>query len=265
MREVRVLFTPADFEAFSKENRGDCVCVVFDVLRATTTAVAALAAGARGVVPVASVEEAVEWRRRDPGVVLAGERDGIRISAAVSGGVEFDLGNSPREFTEARVKDRIVVMTTTNGTRAIRACTSARAVFAGGLVNAKALALALRQYPECSWVLVCGGTYEDMAYEDVLGAGAVLSRLESEPQPCEGFGLDSAQLARDVYERARGDLMGFVGRFSRNGRRLLGHSELAGDVEWCLKEDSVPWVARLEEGCLRRWTPQASIGGSIGG
>jgi len=254
MREVRVLFTPADFEAFSHEGVRDAVCVVFDVLRATTTAVAALAAGACGVAPVSCIAEALEWRRRDPGVVLAGERDGVRISAEVSGGVEFDLGNSPREFTEARVKDRTVVMTTTNGTRAIRACALARAVFAGGLVNAGALALALREYSDASLILVCGGTYEDMAYEDVLGAGAVLSRLE--PEAMEGHRLDSASLARDVYERARGDLVGSVGRFSRNGRRLLAHPELAADVEWCLKEDCVPWAARLDDdGCLRRWSP----------
>ena len=115
--EVEVLFTPAEFRVLPDCDLSGTTCVVFDVLRATSTIVTALAAGAAGVLPVEEISEALAWRRR-PDVLLAGERGGQRISAALTGGVEFDLGNSPREFTPERVAGKLIVSTTTNVTRA---------------------------------------------------------------------------------------------------------------------------------------------------
>ena len=60
--------------------------------------------------------------KNDRTILLAGERDGLRIGAALTGGTEFDLGNSPREFADSRIRGHGIVMTTTNGTRALRAC-----------------------------------------------------------------------------------------------------------------------------------------------
>ena len=93
-----VLFTPADFAALARRDLSRTTCVVFDVLRATTSMVTALSAGAEAIVPVSDIPEALAWRNRLPEVLLAGERDGRRILADRTGGVDFDLGNSPREF-----------------------------------------------------------------------------------------------------------------------------------------------------------------------
>jgi len=71
-------------------------------------------------------------------VLLAGEREGPRIEGDLTGGVGFDPGNSPREYTAARVSDRTVAMTTTNGTRALRACAPAAAVLLGSFLNLRA-------------------------------------------------------------------------------------------------------------------------------
>src|SRR5262245_27463045 len=117
MKTLEVLFTPADFDALTRRNLNDALCVVFDVFRATSSMVTALANGAAAVVPVAEISDALSIRRKQPDILLAGERDGVRILAPISGGIDFDLGNSPREFTRDAVAGKTIVTTTTNGTR----------------------------------------------------------------------------------------------------------------------------------------------------
>jgi 2-phosphosulfolactate phosphatase len=243
MHSVRALFSPAEFTALAQSDLRDSVCVVFDVLRATSTLTQALSVGARAVIPESEISEALVWKRRDPNVLLAGERDGIRIGADLTGGVEFDLGNSPREFTLEKVRGRVVVMTTTNGTRALRACRGARAVLAASLGNVSAVVRALDRWKSSRLILVASGTYEDVAYEDVLGIGALLARLEPELGPRHE--LDSARLARQIYDVARTDLLSAVTKYSRNGRRLIAKPDLAPDVEWCLREDTTDTVGLL--------------------
>src|SRR5262249_38244053 len=119
---MEVLFTPAEFYALRARDLTGTVCVVFDVLRATSTMMTALENGAKKIIPVAEIEEALMVRHSQPEVVLAGERDGLRIRAHQTGSVDFDLGNSPREFTRSAIEGKTVVISTTNGTRALRAC-----------------------------------------------------------------------------------------------------------------------------------------------
>jgi 2-phosphosulfolactate phosphatase len=245
MKSIEVLFTPADFHALRQRDLSEATCVVFDVLRATTTLLTALGNGAMAVAPAADIPEALARRAHDAGVLLAGERDGLRIRASVSGGVDFDLGNSPREFTPERVGGRRVAMTTTNGTRALRACAGAAAVLPAGLRNAGATASWVARHARGEVVVVCSGTHEDSAYEDVLGAGALVDRLwpalDSVPS------MDSARLARNAYRWARGDLAGAMAENSRNARRLLAIPELAADVAVCAAEDDLGLVARLDD------------------
>src|SRR5579884_2466205 len=95
---LEVLFTLAEAAALPTRELNNTVCVVFDVLRATSTIVTALADGAEAVIPVTEIPEALDWRKKHPKFLLAVERDGFRIRADLTGGVDFDLGNSPREF-----------------------------------------------------------------------------------------------------------------------------------------------------------------------
>src|ERR1700722_6688529 len=125
---LEVLFTPAEFAALAHRDLSQTVCVVFDIFRATTTIVTALANGAAAVIPVAEIADALAIRQRRPEVLLAGERGGLRIRAEFTGGIDFDLGNSPREFTADRIKNKTIVISTTNGSRALRACARAQAV-----------------------------------------------------------------------------------------------------------------------------------------
>ncbi|HWW02646.1 MAG TPA: 2-phosphosulfolactate phosphatase [Candidatus Acidoferrum sp.] len=242
MTTLEVLFTPADFAALSQRDLGDTVCVVFDVLRATSSMVTALGNGAAAVLPVEEISEALDARRRQPDVLLAGERDGVRIRADLTGSIDFDLGNSPREFTPERVKDRTIVMTTTNGTRALRSCGPAKTVLAGSFLNLSATSEFLTHERPLKLLLVCSGTFEEAAFEDVLGTGALCELLWASYGA--GAVADSARMAHNLFLLEQGNLTAAFAR-SRNGRRLLSKPELREDVEFCLRRDSVPLVAEL--------------------
>ncbi len=242
---------PADFDRWAGRVMPGVVCVVFDVLRATSTAATALANGAEGILPVSTVDEALEAGRRDARLLLAGEREGLRIGADITGGRVFDFGNSPREFGRERVEGRRIAMTTTNGTRAIRACAGADQVLAGSFLNLTAVAAAaaasVRRTGAERILLVCSGTGEGMALEDVLAAGACCERLS-------GLGEleDAAWVALDTWDRAKADPPAAMAR-ARNARRLRTMPELAPDVDWCLKVDALDVVPALGgDGWLRR-------------
>src|SRR5207253_57583 len=143
---LEVLFTAAEYAALSTSDLSETACVVFDIFRATSTIVTALAHGAEAVIPVAEIPEALALREQNPDIVLAGERDGLRISAELTGGIDFDLGNSPREFTPGRVRGRRIALSTTNGSRALRACAGAKAVLVGSFLNLNATAAFLQNY-----------------------------------------------------------------------------------------------------------------------
>lgn len=249
-RRIEVLFTPADFEALRGRDLRDSVCVVFDVLRATSSMITALANGARDILPVAEVADAVKAYASDPSALLAGERDGVRITAAVSGGIEFHLGNSPREYTPERVAGKKIITTTTNGTRALRACAGARQVLVSCLLNIGVTVRELSRDVPSSLCLVCGGTYEETAYEDALAAGAIADALWTE---YAGHHVaDSALMARLLFQHERRDLVGGLSR-SRNGARLLMRPELAGDVAFCGQLDSHAVLATMSpEGLVTR-------------
>lgn len=239
---LEVTFTPAEFTALRQRDLSQTVCVVFDVLRATTSMVTALANGAREIIPVCEITEAVALRAARPELLLAGERDGIRILRAQTGSVDFDLGNSPREFTRERVAGRSLAMTTTNGTRALQACRGARRVLVGSFLNLGAVANWLARERIEDLLVVCSGTHEEAAYEDVLGAGALCDAVWA--QFAAGPVADSAQVAREIYRQGSGDLLVAVQR-ARNARRLLALPDLRDDVPLCLQRDTANVLAEL--------------------
>jgi 2-phosphosulfolactate phosphatase len=246
---LEVLFAPAEYALLHERDLRQTVCVVFDILRATSTMVTALGNGATAVVPVAEIPEALSIRKRQPEVLLAGERDGLRIEGHLAGGVKFDLGNSPREFTAARVGGRTIAMTTTNGTRALRACAPAAAVMLGSFLNLRATTAAIEQQSPHHLLLVCSGTLDQAACEDLLGAGALCELLW--PKYGSGAVADSAHIARQLFQVEQHDLLAAVAQ-SRNGRRLMAHPDLREDVPFCLQRDLFRLVAELgKDGVVR--------------
>lgn len=244
MIPLDVLVSPAEQERVRHRDLSHTACAVFDVLRATSTMLEMLAHGATAVRPVCEITEAVALHRQNPQLLLAGERHGLRISAADTGGIEFDFGNSPREVRSERVAGREVVMTTTNGTRALQACAHAPLVWVAAFTNLGAIARALLHHPTHSMLLVCSGTGSGLAYEDLLGAGALIERLISQDGAPPIELSDAANAALDSFRAHRHELPLAI-RAAANARRLLSLPELADDVAACLDIDRHAFAARL--------------------
>jgi len=235
--KLEVILTPSEIGGLPRQDLRDATCVVFDVLRATSVFVTALGNGAQSIQPVIEIADALRVKAADPEVLLAGERNGRRITASESGGIDFDLGNSPREFTPQVVANRRIVSTTTNGTRALRACAGARMALASSFLNLAATAQHLIKSAPARIILVCAGTGELLALEDALAAGALCEQLAR-----AGFAFEAADSARVVIEAfttVHTDLLSAIAG-SQNGRRLAAIAELREDLAFCAQRDTQP-------------------------
>jgi 2-phosphosulfolactate phosphatase len=224
---VDVLLTPA--EAGVRGVAGpDSVAMVIDVVRATTTLSVMFDRGCARVLVAGDIPAARAFVAGAAGAyLLAGEVGGMRPPG-------FDLGNSPAEMLATDLAGREIVFSTTNGTRALRACAGARAILAGSLRNAEAacrLALSRvataphpleaaqpaatpvfartetaseapgeRAEQMAGIVLVCSGRMGRPAADDTLCAGVLVEQLE---RLASGYGYalqlqDGARLARAV-------------------------------------------------------------------
>jgi 2-phosphosulfolactate phosphatase len=214
---VHVAFTPAEAAAAP-------VGIVVDVLRATSTIVQALAAGYRRVVSCSSVDEATALRA--DGQVLAGERGCVRIPG-------FDLGNSPREFLEPL--GETVILTTTNGTRAlVAAAERCERVLAGSLLNLDAVVAAARR-ERGDVTVVCAGVAGEFALDDAYCAGRIAELLGGEPTDAAAAAI---RLARSFATADEGLAA------SQSARNLLA-ADLGEDIAWCARESVLDVVPRL--------------------
>jgi len=216
---VHVAFTPAEAERAP-------TAIVVDVLRATSTIAQALASGYRRVLCCAEVGEARELRARLGEAVLAGERKAVAIPG-------FDLGNSPREFTEPL--GETLVLTTTNGTQAIlAAAASAETVLVGSILNLDAVAAAARGEEDVE--IVCAGLQGRFTIDDAYCAGRIAELLGGEPS-------DAAQAAVRVARSFASAEEGLSA--SENPE----HALLGEDIAWCAREsvlDVVPRLSRMK-------------------
>ncbi|MDG2149581.1 MAG: 2-phosphosulfolactate phosphatase [Planctomycetota bacterium] len=214
--------------------------VVIDVVRATSVVCCALAAGARGVTPVAGVDESRELAGRT-GALLVGERGGLPPDG-------FDLGNSPGDFTTEICEGREVVLTTTNGTAAVARCQGAARLLGACLLNAEATARSLVDQAHDDVLLVCAGSGGHVAMDDVAAAGCIGGSLALLGGAEPGDGM---RVAAAVFDTWKHDLQGLLRR-SLSGRKLADVG-LATDLLDCARVDTIPVVAELDEaGVFRR-------------
>jgi 2-phosphosulfolactate phosphatase len=223
--KLDVLLTPA--ELVPSEIAGRTV-VVLDVLRASTSIVEALAAGARTLYPVATIEEAIGLAKtlgRDE-VLLAGERKALPIEG-------FDLGNSPGEFTAEAVGGKTVVMSTTNGTIAITAAAGGGRVIVGAWLNFQAVVDELVR-SKTEPVLLCAGRDRAFGLEDAVCAGqiaaAVMKALPDTEWEMNDGAVAALALAEEFADPAKLFPLTAAGR-------AITEAGLGDDLAFCAQTD----------------------------
>jgi 2-phosphosulfolactate phosphatase len=234
---IEVVLLPRDLAVRHVHGRA---VVVFDVLRATTTIVTALAAGANAVRVFPSLDAARDAAASCADrMLLAGEQSCLPPHG-------FDLGNSPGSFTDARCAGRTIFLSTTNGTRAIVAARDAATMYVAALVNARATADALHHAGR-DVTLLCAGTGGCIATEDLLGAGSVIDAAES--IGAVSLQGDEAEVARLAFHGARADLPSALRR-TAGGRNVIA-AGLEPDVDFAARLNAIPLVAGVSLDPLR--------------
>ncbi|WP_079526442.1 2-phosphosulfolactate phosphatase [Halobacillus hunanensis] len=232
MSDIQVIFKKEDIQP---DLMKDKVAVVFDVLFATSTIIAALADGASSVIAVYDQAQAREKAKsiHEP-YVLAGEDKGRTIK-----GFEPPL----RSHLQPLVTGKHVVLSTTNGTVALNRSSQADALYASSLLNNPAMAHHLAdKHPNDTIVLVCSGTSGHYTMEDFYGAGSLVSFLMKEGD----FNLsDAARTALHFYQGSGHSAFKLL-RTSRIGKLLVGMGMDEEEIEFAAQEGLFETIAKYE-------------------
>jgi 2-phosphosulfolactate phosphatase len=231
--KIDLAFTPHELE--KKDLAGKSV-VVIDALRATTTMTVAFENGARAFIPVGTVEEARDLVAKNPDYLLAGERRAMPLEG-------FHLGNSPRDYRPDKVKGKTIVMTTTNGTRALVSARGGAEVFIGSFLNLGALCERLIEGGR-DVLIACSGEKDFFCLEDTACGGALVERLEKTGHSM--IKTDAAQAAKILYEHCEGNVHEMLCSCAW-GIYLEGLG-LGKDVRICAQVDSSKVVPVYREG-----------------
>jgi 2-phosphosulfolactate phosphatase len=242
---VDVVFGGAAFTPFDVTGR---LVAVIDVLRASSTIAAALANGARAVIPLENSDDAVRtakaFERSD--VRLAGERKMLPIPG-------FDLGNSPRDFTREVVEGKTIIMATTNGTPAIASAQGARDVVVASYVNYTVVLAMLRAALRggADVTLICAGRDRQFALEDAGCAGRYVYNLSKR---LTGIELNDAAQACVLIDRKYGDRVLELFDASEHGRALRD-AGFGDDLTACAAVDSYPVVPLYQDRQITKLGP----------
>ena len=236
--KLDVLFTPAGLTLSEVQGR---TVFVIDILRATTSMCAAMSNGAKAIVPVSSTEEALRLGQTigSADVLLAGERNCLRIEG-------FPLGNSPLEMTEAAVRGKTIVLTTTNGTKALLACQGAESVHPACAGNLSLAAERAREALEREGgvLVVCAGRGGAFSLDDAYAAGRLVAATLGGPRGrrwCNDAALASLDLVRRYGQKWERPLSR-----SHAGRELI-RLGFADDVKAAARLDAYPVLPGFQE------------------
>lgn len=217
--------------------------LVIDVLRATTTLTTALNNGATKIYPTLDADETRTLKANFPegSVLLGGERKGVQIEG-------FDLDNSPRSYTESRVRGKTLLFTTTNGTVAMHAARQAKQVLLASFLNAAAIVDQVKGSDQLA--IICAGTDGHATEEDLLLAGALVWRLvRDRPEDCNPLAQELRTRWEELFvsngtENLVPDQLARQLEQSRGGRRLVT-LELQADILAAAQIDSINLVPKL--------------------
>jgi len=234
--KIDLYFTPNEI---TEDRLKDHLAVVVDVLRASTTICAALAAFAKEVVPAASIADAIQLASqlsRDS-ILLCGEREGKLIEG-------FDLGNSPFQYTSAVVKGKTLIFGSTNGSPTIVKTRQASRTLVSGFVNLGVVVHALSRI-EMPISILCAGKLSQFAIEDAVCAGMILDEVKRRV----GVELelnDAAMSAIVLAERYRDSIPDLVAQ-SHHGK-YLAEIGMERDLPFCADLNRLPLLPTYSEG-----------------
>jgi 2-phosphosulfolactate phosphatase len=227
MKKIDVCLTPELLHQYDLEHK---IVVVVDILRATSCMVSGLAHGVKEIVPVSTLEECKELQ--NSGYLAAAERNGSKAEG-------FDMGNSPFEYMDEKVKGEKVAVTTTNGTLAINKSLSAKEILIGAFLNLKTITEYLKNKEE-DIIVLCAGWKGKFNLEDTLFAGALCHQLKNDFE----FACDAPLAAEAMYLTAKNDMMKYM-RDSSHAKRLAKLNVIK-DIEFCIQEsiyDVIPYLS----------------------
>mgnify|MGYP003575356678 FL=1 len=228
MPKIEVCLTPALLDLYAIENS---IVVVIDILRATSSITYGIENGAEAIIPVMNVEDCLAYA--DKGYLLAAERNGEVVAG-------YDFGNSPFSYTAEKVAGKTIVLTTTNGTKAMHlAQERALQVIVGSFLNLSSICDYLKKENK-DVLLLCAGWKDNFNLEDTLFAGAVIEQLQKEFSVAD----DSSVAALDMYQLAKGNLREYLKKSSHSHRLIKLNIE--EDVQFCLKLDVCQVIPVLE-------------------
>lgn len=226
--KVDIIISADDISKSKIENK---VVVVIDMFRATSVIVTALNNGCREVIPYLTIEETLEHanKLRREEYVLGGERRAVKIEG-------FDLSNSPLEYSSEKVENKIILMTTTNGTRTLTKSSTAKRVLIGAMINAKTVAERLIQINE-DVVIINAGTNGNFSMDDYICSGYIINEMLKKD---ENLVLtDIAKTANMIYE-AHEDILSYVKKASHYS--VMKALNLDEDIEYCIQKSIVKEV-----------------------
>lgn len=206
--------------------------VVIDMLRATSVIITALANGAKEVIPMLTVEESfkkkMELSKLGIPSLLGGERRAVKIEG-------FDFTNSPLEYTKEKIDQKVIILSTTNGTRAINLSLKAKKILIGAMINANAVVELLKNQ-EGDIVFINSGTNGEFSMDDFICSGYMINLL------CKNHEhnlSDIAKTAKYIYDN-NSDVVEYI----KNARHynVLKDLNLEEDLKYCCKKSIVDIV-----------------------
>jgi 2-phosphosulfolactate phosphatase len=212
----------------------DKTVVVVDILRATSCMTTAFAHGIESITPFAKLDDCLNMKSK--GFFTAGERDGKKVDG-------FDLGNSPFEYMNERLRGKKIAFTTTNGTQAIDKSRAAKEVIIGSFLNLSSVVRHLL-FSKNNVLIVCAGWKGKVNLEDTLFAGAVVDKLKDFIEP----DCDAPLIAQRLYCQAKDDMVKYLSTSSHVKR--LAKLNIHKDIEFCLTPDQYQIVPILRDGML---------------
>jgi len=237
-KKIEVCLTPALIDLYDIEQS---IVVVIDILRATSSITYGIENGAEAIIPVANVDDCLNYS--DKGYLLAAERNGEVV-------VGYDFGNSPFSYTKEKVAGKTIVLTTTNGTKALHLANKrAYQVVIGSFLNLDSLCNYLASRDK-NVLLLCAGWKDQFNLEDTLFAGAVVNQLRKNFQHFD----DSSVAAEDLYLLAKDDLRKYLHKSSHSHR--LAQLDIEDDVVFCLQLNVCKAIPVLDGERLVSLNPQ---------